>query len=1058
MKKIIVLGVLVGVLATSFPATGLGTAEAQVSTSFSVGDRIVVIDNANVRIEPNGNLLGTQYGDISYSGFRQFAPARGVIMDGPRIAGGYTWMKVNYDYGPDGWSAVDYLSSLGQVTSWEFTGDNVLGRKIQPSQGSSFVEVYYYYVENGQVSIPSDRAQSSLDVAGQTAAIGGAWNCQSISDAPPFRWVGYRCSYRRGNQPPSITSFTGSTNLTTGANGSWQFTATDPEGALASYEIDWKDGTTKTSGQLTGGSANKADVHVYTQAGNYNISLKVTDAGGLSAMASAQVAVTVPCSTRFNNNDRIRVINAGAENPLNVRSSPVVPAIRDANKLGGHYAGDLGTIIGGPTSGNGYCWWNVDYDVVPKGWSAEGGGTPLVYWLEKIGSTPTVIPPLNPITPPGTNTGDPTYTDPGPQGNYSTAGAATSNLASGDLIRVVYVLGANVREAYGLNGRYITTKEYFSSGKVTGQPVSADGLTWWYVDFDIPPDGWVAEKNQTGNVLIAKYVIPPPLPPSDEPVTPPPPPPDPAVNVAPVLDPLTAPTQVTRNINTTWQVRATDANGDSLTYTVNWGDGTAVSTFSGKASGVSVPVSHAYTTIGSKTITVTVSDGQLISTPQSLTINVVASGGSTQGPSSQISGPQTPVVGVQNTWQIVAYDPDSASISFTVNWGDGTTNNYNGAPGSLIPVAHTYTQIGMRTISVVATDNTGLTHGSSWGINVVTAEMATAKPSVPVITGPTQVIAGTNTSWTVTLRDPDTNSLTYTLNWNDGTAIINGTAVNGVPFTISHIYPTVFVGYKSIVIIVSDGNSTESGMINILAKPGNQPPTVSSIVGAAEIDTGVTGLWKITGSDPEAGVLTYTVNWGEGGSNTYTGASGNHVYAQAGSFIILVTATDNGGLTATKTFTTQAKVVTAVTGSVKFKVNDSVEVMPDNSNLAMRALPKVNGYWIIGRNAVNRGGVRGVVVGGPVAADGFNWWKIKWNDNFTGWSAENWLQKVPATPINTLTIKVGQYAPLFNHVDLPPKGNPSGLVTFTLNGRTWTWRAASNLWQFTSGPDLTIQY
>ncbi|MBI3588951.1 MAG: hypothetical protein HY093_00855, partial [Candidatus Liptonbacteria bacterium] len=528
---------------------------------------------------------------------------------------------------------------------------------------------------------------------------------------------------------------------------------------------------------------------------------------------------------------------------------------------------------------------------------------------------------------------------------------------------------------------------------------------------------------------------------------------------------ITGPTSVTTGVVNTWQVKATDPEGLSLTYTVSWGDATSNSTYTG-ASGQSVNISHNYgqfgaATIqaGSKTITVKVSDGQLTDS-KTLTVNVVTGSSSSQGPSSQISGPQTPVVGVPNSWQIVAYDPDSTSISFVVNWGDGISNNYSGPPGQQITATHTYSQPGQRTINVVASDG-ALTHGSSWGVSVLTPDRATQKPTLPIITGPTKVIVGTSNSWQVLIQDPDTNALSYTIDWGDGTSG-SGNAQNGQTVTISHTYATV--GFKTFMVIVSDGNSTESRTFSPTVVLDNQPPTISSLTGPVEIGTGVTGLWQITGSDPEAGALTYAVNWGGGGTNTYTGSSGqavsgNHAYAQAGSFTIQVTATDNGGLTATKTFNTQTKVVTATAGSVKFKVNDSIEVMPDNSNLAMRALPKVGGYWIVGRNAVNRGGVRGVVVGGPVAADGYNWWEIKWNDNLIGWSAENWLQKYTASSgTQTSTIRVGQYAPLINHPDLPPKGNPQKLSTFSLNGRVWGWAAGDGLWKFTSGPDLTIQY
>lgn len=67
---------------------------------FSAGDRIQTTLNLKVRQTPSaaGTLLGTQ------------APkTAGTIVEGPTAAGDYTWWKIDYDKGPDGWSAEEWL-------------------------------------------------------------------------------------------------------------------------------------------------------------------------------------------------------------------------------------------------------------------------------------------------------------------------------------------------------------------------------------------------------------------------------------------------------------------------------------------------------------------------------------------------------------------------------------------------------------------------------------------------------------------------------------------------------------------------------------------------------------------------------------------------------------------------------------------------------------------------------------------------------------------------------------------------------------------------------------
>lgn len=93
--------------------------------------------------------------------------------------------------------------------------------------------------------------------------------------------------------------------------------------------------------------------------------------------------VVSPLSDRFQPNVRVRVSNTGvglrARAPL--YDSPPVAVMAD---------GQLGTVLGGPISHNGYQWWLIDYDNLSGlAWSAEGEpATPGIYYLEEV-SIPT---------------------------------------------------------------------------------------------------------------------------------------------------------------------------------------------------------------------------------------------------------------------------------------------------------------------------------------------------------------------------------------------------------------------------------------------------------------------------------------------------------------------------------------------------------------------------------------------------------------------------------------------------------------------------------------------
>jgi uncharacterized membrane protein YjfL (UPF0719 family) len=81
--------------------------EPPINPSFTVGARIEVIKNTNVR--KTGSLTGTLLGT-------QAIGMTGTITAGPILANSITWWDVNYDAGTDGWSGADNFLLLQQAT------------------------------------------------------------------------------------------------------------------------------------------------------------------------------------------------------------------------------------------------------------------------------------------------------------------------------------------------------------------------------------------------------------------------------------------------------------------------------------------------------------------------------------------------------------------------------------------------------------------------------------------------------------------------------------------------------------------------------------------------------------------------------------------------------------------------------------------------------------------------------------------------------------------------------------------------------------------------------
>ncbi|MBI4162622.1 MAG: fibronectin type III domain-containing protein, partial [Candidatus Aenigmarchaeota archaeon] len=83
--------------------------------------------------------------------------------------------------------------------------------------------------------------------------------------------------------------------------------------------------------------------------------------------------------------------------------------------------------------------------------------------------------------------------------------------------------------------------------------------------------------------------------------------------------------------------------------------------------------------------------------------------------------------------------------------------------------------------------------------------------------------------------------------------------------------------------------------------------------------------------------------------------------------------------------------------AANFVASDVVQVVNTGSTgLKVRDGSCLSGYW---DGTKKYDGSRGSALSGPVWCDGYNWWKIRWEDGREGWSADgdsstNWLTKV----------------------------------------------------------------
>ena len=325
----------------------------------------------------------------------------------------------------------------------------------------------------------------------------------------------------------------------------------------------------------------------------------------------------------------------------------------------------------------------------------------------------------------------------------------------------------------------------------------------------------------------------------------------------------------------------TDPNGDAFSVTVNWGDGATTS--GGQSS-----ASHIYAGTGTYSVTITATDSKGASSSRSCS-NIVVVPISINNPPviSSCSPPSTAVVGTTATIQYSVSDPDGDTFSITINWGDGSSSS--GGPFS---AAHIYLAAGTYFVTVTATDSRGASSSRSCGQIIVTSSGGNNPPTISSCNSPSTVTVGTTATINYAITDSDGDSFTVLVNWGDGTTSA------GSPSSASHIYTGT--GTFTVTITATDSrgalSSRSCGTVIVTPTGGNNPPAISSCtLAGSPISPGGTATVNYVITDPNGDGFTASVNWGDSSTSAGSSSSASHAYPNAGSFNILLTATDSRG-------------------------------------------------------------------------------------------------------------------------------------------------------------------
>ena len=340
---------------------------------------------------------------------------------------------------------------------------------------------------------------------------------------------------------------------------------------------------------------------------------------------------------------------------------------------------------------------------------------------------------------------------------------------------------------------------------------------------------------------------------------------------------------------------STDPDGSIATYAWDLGNGQTTTGPSAQA---------VYTTAGTYTVTLVVTDDRGATATQTLTI--VVSLDSNIAPSADfvadtVAGTAPLAVSFDGS---NSSDVDGTIASYAWNFGNGQ----NGS--GVAPPAVTYTLPGTYTAVLTVTDNKGATGSVSQTITVNRPPNQTPTASVTATpaTGSAPLLVQLSSAGSV---DPDGAISGYAWSFGNG---VTSTSPNP-----SAVYNTAGTYSVSLTVTDNDGASSVRST-TVVVSPPNAPPV--PVIAATPLSGSAPMLVNVNGagsSDPDGSVVSYA--WTFGNGQTATGALASTTYATSGSYVIRLTVTDNRG-------TARSTTTTVVAGTTNVRPIAVISALP----------------------------------------------------------------------------------------------------------------------------------
>lgn len=318
-------------------------------------------------------------------------------------------------------------------------------------------------------------------------------------------------------------------------------------------------------------------------------------------------------------------------------------------------------------------------------------------------------------------------------------------------------------------------------------------------------------------------------------------------NTPPVIDTVDGPSSLKVNEQGTWKIIAHDLDSKYLYYSVDWGEPRIV--YSGAAMSDANQVisqessfTHSYTNPGTYKIRFTVTDDKGASSESTMTVIVEAV--QQKYPDitiADINVDKNLVVGQEAVFGITLKNVGDATANgyfIEYRYGDGSVENFVStdkiAPGKKVTLTtkHNYYSAGQCAFKATAWTTNDVNLGNNEkSISVSVTDISHKSPVIDSIDGPMNLNINDQGTWKIIAHDPDSNYLTYNVDWGD----INMYEPLGAEksdsvmqtSTFTHTYSEPGVYKVTFTVSDNDGNTVKKTMnVNIGPKTWVEPPVI----------------------------------------------------------------------------------------------------------------------------------------------------------------------------------------------------------------------------------------